>query len=141
MLKKIPLIIAFILIFPVFCLGGENMRLQIKVGDLAVEGTLEDNAITQQLTALSPVSMEMKDYAGQERIGYPPEKLGTKGNKFGLFPKEGDIALFAPWGNLCVFIKDASYSGDLIYLGKINSGLNILKTQKEPFSSQWIISR
>ena len=140
MLKKAAFVLICILAFPLFCHGAEKIRLQIRIGDSVVEGTLEDNPVTRQLMDLSPMQMEMKDYNGHERIGYPSQKLYTKGASTGLAPNEGDIALFAPWGNLCVFIKGSPRSDGLIYLGKINSGLDILKSQKGSFKSQWIIS-
>jgi hypothetical protein len=39
----------------------------------------------------------------------------------------GDIAYYAPWGNLAIFIKDFGYSRGLVKLGCIESGLDALQ--------------
>ena len=141
MLRKSLIILICLLSLPALCLAAGEMRLQIKIGDSIVEGALEDNPVTEQLLKLTPMTMEMKDYNGQERIGYPPEKLSAKGARNGLTPSKGDIALFVPWGNLCVYVKNSTFSDSLVYLGKITSGLDALASQTVPFKSQWIISR
>jgi Cyclophilin-like family len=38
----------------------------------------------------------------------------------------GDIAYYAPWGNLAIFYKDFGYSRGLIGLGRIDSGIEAL---------------
>jgi hypothetical protein len=35
-------------------------------------------------------------------------------------PSVGDIAFYAPWGNLAIFYRDAKYASGLIILGKID---------------------
>ena len=41
-------------------------------------------------------------------------------------PSVGDIAYYAPWGNLAIFYKDFGYSRGLIRLGRIDSGIEVL---------------
>ena len=36
-------------------------------------------------------------------------------------PAAGDIAYYAPWGNLAIFYKDVGYSRGLVKLGTIES--------------------
>ena|SRR6266404_239516 len=38
----------------------------------------------------------------------------------GSEPSVGDIAFYAPWGNLAIFYQDAEYANGLIILGKID---------------------
>jgi hypothetical protein len=38
----------------------------------------------------------------------------------------GDIAYYAPCGNLAIFYKDFGYSSELIGLGRIDSGVETL---------------
>jgi len=42
-------------------------------------------------------------------------------------PGPGDIAYYARWGNLAIFIKDFGYSRGLVRLGRIESGLDALQ--------------
>jgi len=38
----------------------------------------------------------------------------------------GDVAYYAPWGNLVIYYKDFGYSPGLIGLGRIDAGLEAL---------------
>ena len=49
-------------------------------------------------------------------------QLSTAGAPEGIDPKIGDIAYFAPWGNLAIFHRDFRYSAGLIRLGRIAAG-------------------
>ena len=51
-------------------------------------------------------------------------------------PSVGDVCLYEPWGNICVFYEDSDYSGDLVYLGRVESGLEILANQSGDFSAR-----
>ena len=43
--------------------------------------------------------------------------------------KEGDLAYYVPWGNLAIFVEDGtgSYTGDLMRLGAVVTGLTALQ--------------
>jgi hypothetical protein len=38
----------------------------------------------------------------------------------------GDVAYYAPWGNLAIFYKEFRYSKGLIRLGRIDAGVEAL---------------
>jgi hypothetical protein len=80
--------------------------------------TLKDNATARELVALLPITLMLEDYAGTEKISYLPRKLSTA----------GDISYYAPWGNLAIFYKDFRYSKALVLLGRIDSGIEALRT-------------
>lgn len=120
--------------------GAERIHLEIIVGNDIIMGELEDNTITRQLLELSPLELKMEDYAGSEKIAYPPRKLNTAGAKNGLDPKTGDLALFAPWGNLVVFYWKGHSSDGLYYLGHITSGLEKLEDHAKDFEAIWEIT-
>ena len=63
----------------------------------------------------------------EEKIADLPTRLATQGEPAGYTPRTGDVAYYAPWGNLALFIKDFSYSAGLVKLGEIESGLDLLK--------------
>ena len=58
--------------------------------------------------------------ASNEKIGYLPRKLATEGS--GPFENEaiGDLAYYAPWGNLIIYYGPYRYSKGLIRLGKLD---------------------
>ncbi|MDB5015044.1 MAG: hypothetical protein JWQ25_3246, partial [Daejeonella sp.] len=73
------------------------------------------------------LTLTLTDFHKTEKISDLPKELSTKGAPAGYKPLSGDITLYAPWGNLAFFYKDFTYSGGLILLGKINSGIEALK--------------
>ena len=72
------------------------------------------------------IRLTLEDYASTEKITHPPRKLSTAGAPAGVDPSVGDIAYYAPWGNLAIFYKDFGYSRGLIGLGRIDSGIEAL---------------
>lgn len=67
------------------------------------------------------------DYAATEKVADLPKKLSTQGAPAGADPEVGDIAYYAPWGNLAIYYKDFGYSAGLVRLGRIDSGLGPLQ--------------
>ena len=102
------------------------MKIRLTFDGKAVEATLLDNATARALLSLLPMTLTLEDYASTEKIGYPPRKLSTAGAPAGVDPSVGDIAYYAPWGNLAIFYKDFGYSRGLIGLGRIASGIEAL---------------
>jgi hypothetical protein len=58
---------------------------------------------------------------------YLPRKLATANSPAGSKPTVGDIAYYAPWGNLAIFYRDAAYARGLVPLGRLESGIEALK--------------
>jgi hypothetical protein len=40
----------------------------------------------------------------------------------------GDIAYYAPWGNVAIYYKDFGYSKGLVLLGRLDGGIDALST-------------
>ena len=109
----------------------ETMKLKITIGENTATAILYDNPTSRDFATMLPLTVEMDDYANTEKIFYPSKKLSTKDAPKGFKPSEGDITLFAPWGNIALFYKDFSYSNGLISMGKITSGIEHFKTEKK----------
>jgi len=75
--------------------------------------------------------LTLADYADSERIAYLPRKLSTKDAPAGSDASAGDIAYYAPWGNLAIFYKAAPYAKGLVHLGRLTSGVEPL-TESRP---------
>lgn len=108
------------------------MRIRLTFDGKAVEATLRDNATARDFLSLLPMTLTLEDYNSTEKIGYPPRKLSTAGAPAGVDPSVGDIANYAPWGNLAIFYKDFGYSKGLIGLGRIDSGIELLNVPSAP---------
>jgi hypothetical protein len=102
------------------------MKIRLTINGNAVTATLIDNATARDFLTLLPMTLTLEDYASTEKINYLPRKLSTAGAPAGSDPSVGDIAYYAPWGNLAIFYKDFGYSKGLIQLGRVDSGMEAL---------------
>lgn len=107
---------------------GNNMyQINIRFDDVAITARLDDTPSVRDFITRLPMTLKLEDYAATEKIAYLPEKLTTEGAPAGVDPAIGDIAYYAPWGNIAIFYKDFGYSPGLIKLGEIESGITHLK--------------
>lgn len=100
------------------------MKLKITKGDKVITAILYENPTTRDFIAQLPLTVDMEDFAGKEKIFYPPKKLSTTERKAVSDPKIGDINVYAPWGNIAIFYGSYSGSRDLIRIGKITEGMD-----------------
>lgn len=105
---------------------ASTVKIRLTFDGKAVEAALLDNATARDFLSLLPMTLTLEDYNSTEKIGYPSRKLSTTGAPAGVDPSVGDIAYYAPWGNLAIFYKDFGYSKGLIGLGRIDSGIEAL---------------
>ncbi|WP_242011092.1 cyclophilin-like fold protein [Vibrio furnissii] len=106
--------------------GEHTMKIRFVFDDRTVTATLNDSPSTQDFLRQLPLSFELEDYARTEKIADLPRKLTTQGAPSGTASKAGDIAYYAPWGNLVIFYKDFGYASGLIHLGQLDGGLDRL---------------
>lgn len=106
----------------------EKYNIKIITGDKIISAVLENNSTVRDLISMLPLEVELKDYAGTEKITYLPGKLSVKDAPSGCDPSIGDITYYAPWGNIAIFYKDFGYAEGLIKLGKITGGIELLNS-------------
>ena len=102
------------------------MKIRLTVNGKQLIGTLADSETARDFASVLPLTATLEDYADTEKITYLPRKLSVKGAPSGSDPSVGDIAYYAPWGNLALFYKDFQYSSGLVILGKIDGGVEAL---------------
>ncbi len=112
--------------------GTNIMKIRLTINGKAMTATLADNATAKDFLSLLPMTLTLEDYAATEKIGYLPRKLSTAGAPAGSDPAVGDIAYYAPWGNLAVFYADAPYARGLIPLGRLDPGIEALSVPGRP---------
>ena len=98
------------------------MQLLLSTGTTVLTATLIDNATSRDFVAMLPITLELRDYAGTEKISDLPARLSTADAPEGSEPRAGDLTYYAPWGNLAIFYRDFAYSPGLVKLGIIDSG-------------------
>lgn len=98
-----------------------SLKVRITVGSRTVTATIEDNAAGRDFLARLPLEVTLEDYANTtEKTFYTAPPLATAGVARGCTPAPGDLAIYAPWGNVAIFCKSASYSRDLLKIGRID---------------------
>ncbi|WP_328697611.1 cyclophilin-like fold protein [Streptomyces sp. NBC_00342] len=103
------------------------MGIRVTIDGEAVDATLNGSPAARDLASLLPLTLDLEYFHGTERIADPPRKLTTEGAPEPQAPKTGDLAYFAPWGNLAIFYKDGpSASEDLLVLGHIDADADLL---------------
>jgi hypothetical protein len=102
---------------------SRTMKIRIDVDDARLTATLDDTAAARDFVSLLPLTLTLEDYNRTEKISDLPKRLSTQDAPAGVDPSRGDIAYYAPWGNLAIFYKDFGYSRGLVKLGRIDSGV------------------
>lgn len=102
------------------------MQIRLTVNGHSMTATLIDSPTTRDFLSLLPLTLELEDYAGTEKIAYLSRKLSEEDAPAGVDPSVGDITYYAPWGNLALFYRDFGYAKDLIKLGSLDEGVEVL---------------
>ena len=103
------------------------MKIGMHVEGTSWTATLDDNAASRDFLALLPLMLTLEDYNSTEKISDLPKKLSTHGAPEGVQPVAGDIAYYAPWGNLAIFYSGFRYSPGLVRLGRLDAGVDALR--------------
>ncbi|NGO41300.1 cyclophilin-like fold protein [Streptomyces ureilyticus] len=100
------------------------MNIRITIDGTPVDATLNDSPAARDFAAQLPLNLNLTDFHGNEKIADLPRGLSTSGAPSGVHPRTGDLAYYAPWGNLALFYRDGSPSAgkDLIILGHMPEG-------------------
>lgn len=80
---------------------------------------IADSPTARDFLAQLPLTLTLKDYGGNEKIADLPRPLTRDGAPEAVTPRAGDVALYAPWGNLAIFYRDGHHSPGLIRLGRL----------------------
>lgn len=99
-----------------------------------------DNPLAAAFLAMLPMTATLEDYAGTEKIYYPPQKLDTKGGR-NAEQERGDFCYYAPWGNIAIFYKGMGYGTSLYVLGRLESGKEALGAMDKNFTAKFEVIR
>jgi hypothetical protein len=104
------------------------MKIRITVEGTPLTATLDDNESARAFAALLPLALTLDDYAATEKISDLPARLPTTGAPPGTAPSAGDIAYYAPWGNLALFYRSDRHAQGLVRLGRLDAGVEAIAT-------------
>lgn len=102
------------------------MQIRIMTKDTVITATLIDSETTRDFVSLLPLTLTLQDYAGIEKISDLPRALTTKNAPGSRDFPTGDLAYYAPWGNLAIHHEQFGYASGLVMLGNIDSGKDAL---------------
>ncbi|WP_346842398.1 cyclophilin-like fold protein [Metapseudomonas otitidis] len=104
-----------------------SMQIRLELDDTTLTATLDDTPSTREFLAQLPMEQVLQDYAETEKISDLPRRLTTEGAPDGYTPRAGDLAYYAPWGNLAIFHRDFRFSRGLVRLGRLEGGVEALR--------------
>jgi len=107
------------------------MKARITIADHVFEATLNNSEAAKDFASLFPLTLDLSDYAGTEKVSDLSKRLSTKGSPSGCSAAVGDITYYSPWGNLAIFYKGFGYAAGLIKLGQIDGDMKQFKTACE----------
>lgn len=111
-------ILLFVLLITLTNMATAQTGIVLTVGDQSVTATLVNNDATEALVALlqdGPVTINMNDYGGFEKVGELPRSLPTSNSRITTEP--GDIMLYQG-DNMVIFYGTNTWS--YTRLGKID---------------------
>ena len=109
---------------------GDEMKIEFTCENTVATAILNDTNTAKSFYANLPLELNLKDYAGREKIADLPMKPDFK-NDPSSEGKIGDLGYFSPWGNLVLFYKAQPYYDGLIKLGKFQNGFEeIIKCER-----------
>lgn len=108
---------------------GTAMNIRLTIDGHRVDATLNDSATARDFAALLPLTLNLSDFHETEKIADLPRRLSTSGAPDAAEAKPGDLAYYAPWGNLALFYRGSGSSdAGLIILGSVHGDTARLAT-------------
>ena len=114
--------------------SGVKLRLTID-GEEVVIAMYDNTAVDALLERLPMEDLSFFDLSGIEKpIERLEEPLSLGEEEPGYDPVTGEMVIYRPWANFTIFYGDFRYSPELVPLGKVESGLDILSSKTEDFT-------
>lgn len=108
-----------------------TVKVRITLQNTSLVATLADNATASDFIAMLPLTLTMRDYNQVEKVSELPGKLSIEGAPAGTDPRPGDIAYYAPLGNLVLYYGDLGYTSGVVNLGRVEGDVTVLR-DREP---------
>ena len=109
-----------------------SVRLTFDGGEAVLR--LEDNAAARDFASRLPMTQTFEDFNSIEKICRLPDEITTNGVETGVDPDVADVTLYAPWNTLVFYYEDYGYNDDLIPMGRVESGMELLAGMGEEFT-------
>lgn len=113
-----------------------DTRIRLTIDGQEVIIRMYDNTAAEDFVESLPLeNLNFFDLSGIEKPVERPETPYSMGNETpGYDPVTGDMVIYRPWGNFTIFYGDFRHSDELVPLGQVESGLDIVARQTEDFT-------
>lgn len=102
--------------------GETAMHITVTSKGNAVVYVLNDSGASKSLYTQLPMTVDVENYGGIEKIFYPPKKLNTTDTPLVKGANAGTLAYYAPWGDVVMFYARFGSAAGLYELGHVVSG-------------------
>jgi len=111
---------------------SDSTPVRITFGDIELTARLHDNATARDLAAQLPLALTFRDHNSVEKAAPLPRELSLDGAPAGHDPVAGDIAYWAPDGDLVLYYDDAApnFNG-IVRIGELEGDLAAAKRLPE----------
>ena len=107
--------------------GAHRVNIHIAIGSTSMVATLEDNPTARDFISLLPLTITLRDFSPAEKVsGALPKRLSEEGAPATAAGAVGDIAYYAPWGNIAFYRGRGPDASGVIKIAKITSGIEVL---------------
>ncbi len=108
--------------------GAQHMAIHIVIGSTTMVATMEDNPTARDFVTQLPLTLTLRDFSAAEKVsGALPRRLSQEGAPPADAGALGDIAYYAPWGNIAFYRGQGPNASGVIKIAKITSGLAALE--------------
>ena len=108
----------------------DRVNIRISIGSTIMVATLEDNPTARDFATLLPLTVTLRDFSAAEKVsGALPKHLSEDGAPATDAGAVGDIAYYAPWGNIAFYRGRGPDASGVIKIAKVISGIEALNQQ------------
>ena len=111
----------------------DETPIKITIADTVITARLTDNATARDLAAQLPLTLTFKDFNQVEKLATLPRRLAMAGAPTGADPDIGDIAYYAPSGDLVFYYGDVGYWNGIVRIGRIDTMMELIEHQDDNF--------
>ena len=102
----------------------QNLKIVLKSSNGEAAAILDDTAAARSFAAQLPLTLNLEDYGGREKVAKLPKPLDIRGAPSGSDGKKGEISYFAPWNNFVIYYGYQPYYEGIVRLGVIEGDVN-----------------
>ena len=106
---------------------GARVQIRITIGAANLAATLEDNPTARDFAVQLPLTVTLRDFGAAEKVsGELPKRISEQSAPATAAGTVGDIAYYAPWGNIAFYRERGPNASGVIKIATITSGIEAL---------------